>query len=821
MIRLFVLSILAVAAIGVPQAAADGAAVAERLPEAGPQTVSAAPASADPPDDAVLAPNGKRAAWVSADGKSVWSARRRGSGEWGPDRRLLTIRGTAQDLVFAPDSRSIAFENPRGDHGFIAVYRLRSDRVGFLDPSFSTDTAPEWSDDGQRISFTRHMEGVPDMQLTRPVPTRLRPPDVPLTSFLGAPFVSEVEASGDGGSVAYLARESTDRSVFTVSPGERARRVMRYGGDDGQELSELAASRGGAALAYVRGGEPNDEGEIPNPNSFVTPPERQVWIVDAKGGDPELLGLGSSPRFSPGDERVIWIDGQQVMSAPLTWQDGRLRKVGQPAPLFEFAGEVSMLRFSPDGGKLAYTRSDDDGSHIEVLDMAAGTTTVLAPSAARDSRPSWSPDGSRIAFLRVEDDQPFAIWLADVGTGEAREVWKAQPGLGSAFYNLDQQDQLLWSGDDRIAFAWERDGFRHLYAVPASGGEATLLTPSEGEVETAVPSRDGSRLIYATNIGDIGRRHLSSVTFDGEVSEVTSGTDANQWAPTPLADDRLAYIDAGWNDPTRVTIRSVDGSTERAALPRVPGWFPADEMVKPQLVEFPASDGQKAYGQLFVPRPERAKGCAVIFPHGGPRRQMLPGFHYIEIYTNLYETNQYLASQGCVALSVDYRSGIMHGNAFRNAPGRGRAGASEYRDILGAVDLLRARPDVDDDKLAIYGLSWGGYITGLGLARNSDIFKVGFDMAGVHEFEGDAFPFAPTADIDKWTSPVYLAQGDDDRNVDFSQGVLLARLLQTRRPNVELVQRVFPDETHDLFLTFANLTSVYEAGTRFMLDRLE
>lgn len=794
MTRLFTLSILALAAI-------------------------AAPAYADPPDDAVLAPNGKRAAWVATDGKSVWSARRRGS-DWGPDRKLLTIRGTARNLVFSPDSRSIAFENPRGDHGFIAVYALRSDRVGFVDPSFSTDTGPEWSPDGRRISFTRHMEGIPDGELTRRVPKRLRPPDVPLTSFLGAPFVSELEASGDGGSLAYAARESTDRSLFAVRPGERARRVVRYGGDDGQELTELSVSRGGGAIAYVRGGDPNDEGEIPNPNSLATPPQRQVWIVDAEGGDPELLGVGSSPRFSPGDERVIWLDGQQVMSAPLTWRDGRLRGVGPPAPLFGFAGSVSMLRFSPDGARLAYTRTEGNASRIEVRDLAAGTTTILAPSAARDSRPAWSPDGTRIAFLRVETGQPFAIWLADAASGAGREVWKAAPGLGSAFYQLDQEDQLLWSDDDRIAFPWERDGWRHLYAVPAAGGETTLLTPGEGEVETAVVSRDGSRLIHATNIGDIGRRHLSAVSFDGDVEELTSGT-ASQWAPTPLADDRLAYIDAGWKDPTRVTIRSADGATEPAALPRVPGWFPADEMVQPQLVEFPASDGQTAYGQLFVPRPERAKGCAVIFPHGGPRRQMLPGFHYIEIYTNLYETNQYLASQGCVALSVDYRSGIMHGNAFRTAPEQGRAGASEYRDILGAVDFLRARQDVDDDKLAIYGLSWGGYITALGLARNSDIFKVGFDMAGVHEFTGAAFPHGPTADIDRWTSPVYLAQGDDDRNVDFSQGVILARLLQTRRPDVELVQRVFPDETHDMFLTFANLTTVYEEGTRFMLDRLE
>jgi dipeptidyl aminopeptidase/acylaminoacyl peptidase len=211
--------------------------------------------------------------------------------------------------------------------------------------------------------------------------------------------------------------------------------------------------------------------------------------------------------------------------------------------------------------------------------------------------------------------------------------------------------------------------------------------------------------------------------------------------------------------------------------------------------------------------PERPTGCSVIFPHGGPRRAMLPGFHYYDTYSNLYEMNQYLASRGCVVLSVDYRGGIMHGYTFRNAPGTGGTSAAEYRDILGGVDFLRARSDVDPERIGIHGLSWGGYIVALALARNSEIFKVGFDMAGTHA--------GPIASIDTWTSPVMLVQGDDDRNVSFSQGVNLAQALLTRRPNVEFVQRVFPNEVHDLYLTYEDLVETYDGGAGFLLDRLE
>jgi dipeptidyl aminopeptidase/acylaminoacyl peptidase len=250
----------------------------------------------------------------------------------------------------------------------------------------------------------------------------------------------------------------------------------------------------------------------------------------------------------------------------------------------------------------------------------------------------------------------------------------------------------------------------------------------------------------------------------------------------------------------------------------LPAAFPTDEMVEPELIDFPAADDQTAYGQLFVPA--EPKGCAIIFPHGGPRRQMLPDWHYIEVYAQLFALNQYLASQGCVVLSVEYRSGIMYGNAFRLAPNAGRQGASEYNDILGAASYLQSRPDVDPERVGIHGLSWGGYIAALALARDSDIFKVGFDQAGVHEFFGTQFPYSPMADIDNWTSPVYVAHGDDDRNVRFSQGVFLAQALQARRPDVELVQHVFPDETHEMHATFENLVTLYGGGSRFLLEHL-
>src|SRR5207245_454557 len=125
----------------------------------------------------------------------------------------------------------------------------------------------------------------------------------------------------------------------------------------------------------------------------------------------------------------------------------------------------------------------------------------------------------------------------------------------------------------------------------------------------------------------------------------------------------------------------------------VPADFPADELAAPQQVIFSAGDGMRIHGQLFLPRHMQAgeRHPAAIFFHGGSRRQMLLGWHYMYYYSNAYAMNQYLASQGYIVLSVNYRSGIGYGLDFREALNYGAMGASEFNDVLGAGIYLRTR----------------------------------------------------------------------------------------------------------------------------------
>jgi dipeptidyl aminopeptidase/acylaminoacyl peptidase len=113
---------------------------------------------------------------------------------------------------------------------------------------------------------------------------------------------------------------------------------------------------------------------------------------------------------------------------------------------------------------------------------------------------------------------------------------------------------------------------------------------------------------------------------------------------------------------------------------------------------------------------------------------MLLGFHYMDYYHYPYAKNEYLASLGYTVLSVNYRLDIMYGRDFRNPPVSSWRGAAEYDDVLAGAHYLQSLPFVNRQRIGLWGGSYGGFLTALGLARNSDTFAAGVDFHGVHDW---------------------------------------------------------------------------------------
>jgi dipeptidyl aminopeptidase/acylaminoacyl peptidase len=660
-----------------------------------------------------------------------------------------------------------------------------------------------------------------------------------LEDVMSAPFCDGLVAATRAPRIAWTVNLRGERNVWAAeAPAWRPHLVTHYRGDTGQELLALAIGPDGKVVVFARGG---DGERTPNPASLLKPPRRQVFAAAGDGsGEPRALGDGGDDlQLSPDGSKVAWIVKKQLWIAPV---DG-----SAPArALTELEGEAHEPSWSPDGKRVALSVDRKSHALIGVVDLDGEALRWIAPSTDRDVSPRWAPDGQHLAFVRVAGlerkqplipvrPQPWSVWLADAQTGKGRAVWSSGAAARDSVPAWLEPDLFFFAGE-RVVFASEQDGRLHLYSVGAAGA-ARRLTAGDYDVEQARPAPDRRTVLFTSNQDDADRRHAWRVPADGSSppQPVTRG-DGIETTPVQVADGTTFVLAATARQP--ILPARVRGTTpETIAAGLVPPEFPERELVTPKLVTFRAADGLTIHGQLFAP-PSCRSGCpAVVFSHGGPIRQMLPAWHYRPYYANAYAENQFLAHRGIVVLSVNYRLGIMYGREFREAPNASWRGSAEYQDIVAAAGYLGTLPQVDKKRVGLWGGSYGGLLTALGLARSSDVFKAGVDFHGVHDWSvlldgGEdgfadapdkkqalelAFKSSPVADVARWRSPVLFIHGDDDRNVPFDQTTDLVQRLRHQGVRVEDI--VYPDEVHDLLL-WRSWVSAYRATAAFFAREL-
>lgn len=662
-----------------------------------------------------------------------------------------------------------------------------------------------------------------------------------LEQFLSAPFPSHLVAAKNADRIAWTFLKQGELNVWTAAaPDFTPVNLTGFGRNEVFEIPTVRITGDGSLVVYVRGGNPNSKGWVANPTSDPDGVEQAVWAIDIASKKTWKVALGNNPVISPDGKWILLVKGNHIYKVPIG-DPGQGEKPAVPKQLFKAQGKNGTPQWSPDGQKIAFVSEREDHNFIGVYDLQRHKITWMSPSVDRDSNPLWSADGKHVIFFRrpgaefsdfpTRFEVPDAgIWIADAETGHGREIWQQARDEKPRYHEIRD---LYVSANDRVLFTAEHDNWYHVFSLPFSGGTPVDLTPGECFVETVDISEDGQTLFFSCNLADLHGRHIWKVSTNGGMPvQLTTGATIGTYPAALASGKHIAFLHATAKHPTSVaTIPAAGGETKIIASQEIPKDFPMDALIEPELVIVKAEDGLEIPCQLFLPKGIKPgeKRPAVVYTHGGPQRQMLLGWHYMGFYSDAYGINQYFAHNGYVVLSINYRSGIGYGRSFRNCQNCGFRGGAEYQDVVAGAKYLQSRPDVDPERIGKWGLSYGGVLTATALARNSDIFKVGVDMAGVHDWsqmgrrfsgripEGilkTAFKSSAVADVKTWKSPVLFIHGDDDRNVNFNQTTDLVQKLR-KKGDVHIELLVYPDEPHVL-LVYESRMAAYNSTFDFI-----
>ena len=673
---------------------------------------------------------------------------------------------------------------------------------------------------------------------------------------LDGPSPRQAKLSPDGRYLTLLRNRADDRERYDLwgydrQSGEWTMLVDSEALGSGRELSEdEKMQRERARVGNLKGiiaYQWNADG-----SGVLVPLDGDLYLAKLDGTVTRLTDTEESelnPKLSPEGEFVSFVRDRQLWvgpvggdAQPITPKESELIRWGEA----EFVAQEEMGRmtgfwWNPDDSRIAVQRTDE--SPVGVVTRAAigatGTKVfdqrypvagsdnaivelfVMDPDGANRMRVDlgdnpdiylagvdWAPDGSALYVQRQNREQTRLDMLrVDPATG-ASEVWFTEEAARPDYW-INLSDNYRFLDDGSLLWWSERDGYGQFYRF--DGEDWQQLTSGDEPVTSLVGINEQTGVFFYQATTNVLTQQIYRASLDGQTDgALLTDPGFTDSASMDRQGQTLLISRSSPSQPPQSYLADTDGQrlawVEENALDADHPYAPyLASHVWPEFGTLPAEDGTPLHYMMLKPKMEPGKKYPVFIMHyGGPGPQMVDRGWKGALA-------QAIVDKGYVYFVLDNRGSANRGVAFEQ-PIYHAMGGVEVRDQKAGAEFLKSLDFVDPDKLAIYGWSYGGYMTLKQLQADPGLYAAGvsgapvtrwelYDTHYTERFMGDpnTVPEAYEAasaipKATEMTDPLLLIHGMADDNVVFENSTELISTLQEAAVPFEMM--LYPGYTH-------------------------
>ena len=424
--------------------------------------------------------------------------------------------------------------------------------------------------------------------------------------------------------------------------------------------------------------------------------------------------------------------------------------------------------------------------------------------------PNWNENGTA-AFITASSQDNKDLWILklDATTGNVSildrqrdEAWIGGPGIGR---------NIQWIDNNRFYYQSEATGYSHLYIYNINTGDKKQLTSGKWEVQRVQLSKDKTTFYISGNKEHPGITHFYKINVNGgELIQITSMKGGNEVTLSP--DEKWLAINYSYMDkPWELYIQANKPGAKAIQITKsTSAEFDSYKWRQPDLVNFKNRYGADVYARVYPAKNPHPNKPAVVFVHGAG---YLQNVHYWwSQYFREFMFNNMLADNGYTVIDIDYTASSGYGRDHRTGIYRDMGG-KDLTDQVDGVKMLVEKYGVNPKHVGLYGGSYGGFITLMGLFKEPEVFASGAALRSVtdwahynHGYTSNILNEPVTDPIAyKRSSPIYYADklkgdllmlhGMVDVNVNYQDIVRLSqRLIELGKDNWELAS--YPVEDH-------------------------